>query len=130
MTAGTTTFDPRPEYPSGVPITIPTRNVVDSRSKTGANDSFSTPDVSWIPNRAKSKAYGDLGSYIDTGDPRGRDIHGGGSRLKDPFLPKQGWAPTMGCTRGQNEDVRDLGKAINDFKLEYPGVKVPYFRHK
>ncbi|MEI2768664.1 MAG: RHS repeat-associated core domain-containing protein [Nitrosomonas sp.] len=126
MTAGTTTFDPFP-YP-GNPVTIATKNDVARNSKAGAKNPFTTPDANWIPKGTQSKAYGPDGSYIDTGDPRGRDIHGGGSRLQDPFAPKQGWVPTMGCTRGQNEDIKRLGEAISNFKRNNPGIAVPYTR--
>jgi hypothetical protein len=38
----------------------------------------------------------------------------------------------MGCTRGQNDDVKRLGQAISAFKGANPGVKVscaaPSFR--
>jgi hypothetical protein len=34
----------------------------------------------------------------------GIGIHGGGSGLRDPFLPRQGWQRTHGCLRVQNED--------------------------
>jgi RHS repeat-associated protein len=126
MRNGTTTFDPRPEDPYGVPLTIPTRNKVDSRSKPGANDPFKTDDVDFLPN-VYTPAYGP-GAYINTNDPRGRDIHGGGSSLPDPYAPYQGWRPTYGCTRGQNKDVQDLGQAIADFKKRHPEVKIPYIR--
>lgn len=127
MRAGTTTFNPAP-YP-GTPITIPTSTSVARNAAPGANEGFSTPDVNWIPQGTYSRAYGPNGSYIDTGDPRGRDIHGGGSRLPDPFAPNQGWTPTLGCTRGQNADVRGLGEAIDEFKRANPGVPVPYYRY-
>jgi hypothetical protein len=78
--------------------------------------------------RGQSKSYEPDGSYIDTGDLRGRDIHGGGSRLRDPFAPQQGWVPTKGCIRGQNKDVKKLGEAIDDFKRNNPGVQIPYTR--
>lgn len=126
MSAGTTTFDPSP-YP-GNPIIISTKNDIARNSKPGAKDPFTTSDVNWIPKGTRSKAYGPDGSYIDTGDRRGRDIHGGGSRLRDPFAPQQGWVPTMGCTRGQNEDVKKLGEAIADFNRRNPGVHIPYIR--
>ena len=57
-------------------------------------------------------AYGTF--YIMTGDPRGRDIHGGGSGLEDPFAPRQGWVPTYGCLRMQNEDGEALSRLIID----------------
>lgn len=128
MTNGTTTFDPRPEDPNGTPTTITTSNDVTRNSRPGADGPFSTPDVNRVPSVTNNQAYGPNGSYIDTGDARGRDIHGGGTRLPDPLAPRQGWAPTKGCTRGQNEDVDALGEAIADFKRRHPGVAIPYRR--
>lgn len=61
---------------------------------------------------ANGPAYGTF--YVKTGDPRGRDIHGGGSGLPDPFAPRQGWTPTLGCLRMQNEDGEDLSRRIID----------------
>lgn len=69
--------------------------------------------------------YGHGKTYIDTNDPRGRDIHGGGSSLDKPFAPRQGWRPTYGCIRMQNEDVQDLSKKIQDYK-DRTGKEVPY----
>jgi len=57
-----------------------------------------------------SRAYGTF--YIDTGDPRGRVVHGGGSGCADPFAPKQGWRPTYGCLRMQNVDGEELSRLI------------------
>ncbi len=34
----------------------------------------------------------------------------------------------MGCTRGQNDDVKKLGQAISAFKSANPEVKVSYCR--
>jgi RHS repeat-associated protein len=124
--AGTTTFNPWP-YP-GASLTIPTGTSVARNALAGANGCFCTPDVNWISSGTSSRAYGPDGSYIDTGDSRGRDIHGGGTGLKDPFAPNQGWKPTMGCTRGQNDDVKSLGQAISAFKSANPGVRVSYCR--
>ena len=59
---------------------------------------------------ANGPAYGTF--YIRTGDPRGRDIHGGGSGLPDPFAPRQGWVPTHGCLRMQNIDGEELSRRI------------------
>lgn len=60
--------------------------------------------------------------YISTGDARGRDIHGGGSGLDEPKAPRQGWYPTLGCLRMQNEDGEALSMLIiaagNDVPLE------------
>lgn len=50
--------------------------------------------------------------YIDTGDVRERDIHGGGSGLPDPLAPYQGWVPTYGCLRMQNRDGELLSEMI------------------
>ena len=50
--------------------------------------------------------------YITTGDPRARDIHGGGSDLPDPFAPYQGWEGTYGCLRMQNADGEELSQMI------------------
>jgi RHS repeat-associated protein len=124
--AGTTTFNPWP-YP-GTSLTIPTSASVARSAAPGANGCFCTADVNWIASGTSSIAYGPNGSYIDTGDSRGRDIHGGGTGLKDPFASNQGWKPTMGCTRGQNDDVKRLGQAISAFKSANPGVKVSYCR--
>jgi len=59
--------------------------------------------------------------YIHTGDPRGRDIHGGGSSLQDPYAPYQGWLCTYGCLRMQNADIVELSKMMiedgNDIEL-------------
>lgn len=57
-------------------------------------------------------AYGNF--YITSGDPRGRDIHGGGSGLADPYAPYQGWVPTYGCLRMQNADGVELSQMIID----------------
>jgi RHS repeat-associated protein len=128
MGIGYTTFDPRPEDPNGRPYSIPTSNAVDSRSLPGAQAPFSTEDVSVVPSTSNKNAYGADGAYIDTGDPRGRDIHGGGSCLDAPLADRQGWCKTFGCTRGQNEDVIELGRRINDFKSRHPDVAIPYTR--
>ena len=50
--------------------------------------------------------------YIHTGDSRGRDIHGGGSSLPDPYAPYQGWLCTYGCLRMQNADGEELSSLI------------------
>lgn len=35
-------------------------------------------------------------------------IHGGGTGLPAPLAPRQGWKPTLGCIRLQNQDLRSL----------------------
>ena len=39
-------------------------------------------------------------------------IHGGGTGLENPFAPRQGWIPTEGCIRLQNEDVAHLAQLV------------------
>jgi RHS repeat-associated protein len=108
---------------------IETKNDVAKAAKPGAADPYSTHNVVGVSNRhAGQDAYGPAGAFIDTGDSRGRAIHGGGTGLPDPMAPEQGWKPTMGCTRGQNEDVIKLGQAITDFKKTNPDVAIPYVR--
>lgn len=63
-----------------------------------------------ITNGAYGPAYGNF--YISSGDPRGRDIHGGGSDLDDPYADYQGWEPTYGCLRMQNADGVELAEMI------------------
>lgn len=58
--------------------------------------------------------------YISTGDSRGRDIHGGGSGLDAPKAPRQGWYPTLGCLRMQNEDGEALSRLIIDAGNDVP----------
>jgi len=64
------------------------------------------------PPAENNRAYGTF--YIETGDPRERDIHGGGSGLDDSFAPRQGWLGTYGCLRMQNEDGQALSRLIID----------------
>ncbi len=128
MTTGTTTFDPRPEEPNGEPFTISTRNDVVSTAKEGSQDPYTSTDVHVLSDTNNHRAYGPAGAYINTGDSRGRDIHGGGSCLDEPEVDQQGWCPTLGCTRGQNADVIELGEKINEFKSNHPDVAIPYRR--
>ena len=62
------------------------------------------------PPAEDSDEYGTF--YITTGDYRGRDIHGGGSGLDNPKAPRQGWYPTLGCLRMQNEDGEELSRLM------------------
>ncbi|TXX29506.1 hypothetical protein D4M43_24815, partial [Escherichia coli] len=65
-------------------------------------------------------------------DSRGgsRWLHGGGSSLRDPYAPRQGWKPTMGCTRAQNEDVDELCKKVTSWMYSHPGERIRYERFK
>ncbi len=124
----TTVFDARPEEPYAIPFAIETRNKIASSSSFDADGNFKTENVDVL--QIKSPSYGPEGAYIETYDSRGRDIHGGGNSryCKDPFADHQGWVSTYGCTRGQNRDVIDLGKKIEDFQKIFPDVKIPYER--
>jgi hypothetical protein len=42
----------------------------------------------------------------------GIGIHGGGSGLKDPFAPEQGWVKTHGCVRVQNRELAMLTEKV------------------
>jgi len=129
MTAGLTVFNPNPEMPGPISV-YPSRNEVTANSKPGAAGPYNSDDV--YPT--KGPYYNDPISYgpndiLRTDDERGRWLHGGGLGLRDPFAPRQGWAPTHGCTRLQNEDIQDLVDKIRDFKQQNPGVPVPYQRY-
>lgn len=112
--------------------TIVTHVKVDSRYKRshpGAGGPYKTANIVGVSDRhGSSKAYGPLGAFIDTGDPLGRDIHGGGSGLAYPLAPHQGWCVTYGCTRGQNVDVQRMGRDVMQFKKLYPTIPIPYSR--
>jgi RHS repeat-associated protein len=125
----TTTFYPGPLEPNREPITIETHVDITGDALPGAGDPFTTPNVNVI-DVVNDPRFGPPGAYINTGDIRGRDIHGGGTGLDDPYAPQQGWVRTPGCTRGQNEDVIRLGDAIQDFQQRNPGVLIPYTRRE
>ena len=76
------------------------------------------------PPAENSPQYGTF--YIATGDARGRDIHGGGSGLDDPYAGRQGWLGTYGCLRMQNEDGQVLSYLIieagNDVPMDVVNV--------
>ncbi|HEY5993322.1 MAG TPA: L,D-transpeptidase family protein [Gallionellaceae bacterium] len=127
MSSGKTIFfDPN----SGESFEMESRNDVTSDSKAGADDPYS--------GRITGVEMGNLGaSYgtakIHTDDPRGRIIHGGGNSknkelIPNPYAPRQGWLPTQGCTRGQNEDVEELAKRIQKFQTDHPKVPIMYYR--
>lgn len=63
-----------------------------------------------VTNGKYGAPYGNF--YITSNDPRGRDIHGGGTGLPDPYADYQGWIPTYGCLRMQNADGVELSKMI------------------
>ena len=63
-----------------------------------------------VTNGKYGAAYGNF--YITSNDPRGRDIHGGGSGLANSYADYQGWLPTFGCLRMQNADGVELSRMI------------------
>ena len=67
-----------------------------------------------ITNGKYGPSYGNF--YVTTGDPRGRDIHGGGNGygIDDPYADYQGWLPTYGCLRMQNADGVEMSQIIID----------------
>ena len=90
-------------------------------SKNGEHEAL--PDGEYVchadePPAENNESYGTF--YISTGDPRGRDIHGGGSDLEDPFADYQGWEPTYGCLRMQNADGQALSRMILDDGNDIP----------
>lgn len=55
---------------------------------------------------------------------QGIGIHGGGSRLLNPFAPRQGWASTHGCLRLQNEDNTVLVAHLKSAILRHEKNKI------
>ena len=124
-----------------LPISIPIRKVPDPfsvglpvvmcyRARSGADGPYDSADVYPAdgPLHGKPRAYGPNDALLTDDVTRGRWIHGGGSGLTDPLAPYQGWYPTHGCTRMQNQGVQDLVDQVRQFKSEHPGVKIPYSR--
>ncbi|RYD93226.1 MAG: hypothetical protein EOP50_11445, partial [Sphingobacteriales bacterium] len=105
------------------------RNDVSKRSAPGADGPYQSSDMYVVagPLHNKPIAYGP-NSVLTTNDPRGRWLHGGGTGLPNPLAPQQGWKPTLGCTRLQNQDIRQLANHVKEFKLRHPGTPVSYQR--
>jgi RHS repeat-associated protein len=132
MSGHSTTFTTTDPYGKTATTQIETRNdLAGQHNQPDADGPFSTDNIVGVSNRhgGSNPSYGPPGAFIDVGDTaRGREIHGGGSRLPDPFADHQGWYGTNGCTRGQNIDVINLGHAITDFQHSDAGVPIPYTR--
>ncbi len=45
-------------------------------------------------------------------------IHGGGSRLQDPYAPYQALVATHGCVRVANADAEAISQILNDFGID------------
>ncbi|WP_275276048.1 type VI secretion system tip protein TssI/VgrG, partial [Escherichia coli] len=120
MTGGVTIYyDPE----TGDSMTFDSSNRIDRRSQRGAGDPYTGEVVGCETNESGiSAAYGTTKIY--TTDTRARWLHGGGSSLRDPYAPRQGWKPTMGCTRAQNEDVDELCKKVTSWMYSHPGERI------
>jgi RHS repeat-associated protein len=133
MSGHTTTFKSTDVFGNTTTKTIETRNDIDhKKSLPGADNPFSTENIKGVSNRyAGQDAYGPAGAFIDLNDqPRGRELHGGGTNLPNPFADYQGWKPTTGCTRGQNADVISLGQTITNSQHDpYESGIIPYSRN-
>lgn len=85
------------------------------------------------PRRTRAARFGDwfLPLYDTPGSQAfrrhkraGIGLHGGGSGLRKPFAPRQGWVPTRGCLRLQNADLARLLRVIRGEWKRYPVVVV------
>ncbi len=129
MTEGKTIYvDPN----TGKSFEMETRNDTDKRkSKEGADNPYNGRITGvFYPETDEDKKKFGWGA-ITTDDTRGRWIHGGGNNTTlapDPSAPRQGWVPTLGCTRGQNEDVHQMAKEIEQFQKNNPNVPINYYR--
>jgi RHS repeat-associated protein len=105
-------------------LRIPTRNDVTRSSLPGAADPYNGEfTYCEYPN---SKEFGT--AKWRTTDDRLRWVHGGGTGLQDPLSSRQGWKPTQGCTRAQNEDVEQLCRKSEQWKQKNPNQSIPYSR--
>jgi RHS repeat-associated protein len=111
-------------------------NAVGSWSKTKNKDTaespYSSDDVYPTdgPYKDNPDSYGpnDILRTDDWG--RGRWLHGGGRGCPNPQADRQGWYPTSGCTRLQNNDMQELVNLVSDHKknARKGDKKVPYDR--
>jgi L,D-transpeptidase-like protein len=126
---GFTVFDPNPETPGPLSI-YASRSEVQPTSLPGAGDPYTSKDIYVVrgPYQDKPNTYGPNNIIKTDDEDRGRWLHGGGADLLHPRADRQGWEATHGCTRLQNQDVKDLTNAIRQFQRDHPGVKIPYER--
>jgi RHS repeat-associated protein len=125
---GVTIFDPSPQGTGG-PYFFPSSNSVMANSKDGAAGPYTSRNTYILPgpHNGDPDAYGP-NRIIETDDQRWRWIHGGGSGLLDPSAPYQGWYPTHGCTRMQDQDIDTLTKLILNWRMSNPNEAIPYSR--
>jgi hypothetical protein len=131
QTNGFTIFDLSPEE-KGPLFIFPSRSQVVAESLEGADGPYVSKDiyVTKGPHNGDAVSYGP-NDIIETDDTaRGRWLHGGGKGLANPLADRQGWMPTHGCTRLQNEDIKALTKRVQQFKHDHPKTKIPYERSK
>ncbi|WP_254051373.1 RHS repeat-associated core domain-containing protein [Stenotrophomonas sp. SAU14A_NAIMI4_5] len=107
----------------------PSLSTVAGNALPGAAGPYQSANVYPVrgPYKMNSRAYGP-NDILKTDDARGRWLHGGGSRLKDPLAPRQGWTPAVGCTRMQNEDIQELVDMVREAKDREPSKSIPYQR--
>ncbi|WAT14759.1 RHS repeat-associated core domain-containing protein [Xanthomonas fragariae] len=108
----------------------PSRSAVASNSKPGAAGPYHSDNVypSEGPYHGRPTEYGP-NDILKTDDGRGRWLHGGGTGLVDPQSPRQGWKPTLGCTRMQNEDIQQLVDLVREVKSKNPSRAITYDRY-
>lgn len=106
-------------------FSIPTNSAVASSSKPGASGPYSGL-VTMCQRGKLGKAYGT--AKLRTTDSRSRWVHGGGSRSPNPYAPEQGWYPTEGCTRAQNQDIEDLCTAVEEYQDQHSNPVILYRR--
>ncbi len=106
------------------------RNDVSSRSLPGAAGPYHSDHVYPTPGPYKNnaRAFGPNGILKTDDTRRGRWLHGGGTGLVNPSADQQGWKPTMGCTRMQNEDIKDLTDFVRAVQEGDPTRVITYDR--
>ncbi|WP_167551839.1 RHS repeat-associated core domain-containing protein, partial [Xanthomonas axonopodis] len=108
----------------------PSRSAVARNSQPGAAGPYHSDNVypSKGPYHDRPVEYGP-NDILKTDDSRGRWLHGGGTGLADPQSPRQGWKPTLGCTRMQNEDIQELVDLVREVKAKDPMRIITYDRY-
>lgn len=124
MSGGTTTFFD-PQNPSSY-TEVPSSNAVTKKAHEKEADTPYHGKITVCKRGRLGAPYGT--AKLMTTDSRYRWVHGGGSGLPDSYAPRQGWKPTEGCTRAQNEDVEELCDLVEEYQQSHPGIQIPYGR--
>ncbi len=82
---------------------------------------LSTPEAI-KPNEAEAKALGrwfipmsaTISRHYFLNKRKNIGIHGGGSDLRSPLAPRQGWETTKGCIRVQNTDLERVASTVSN----------------